>query len=637
MFGFKLFFNSFLLSESLSVKDYFKNNKKAEKIFEWLFNQQEIRDFIKKIDEISLIKPLTIGKSGVLVLKKGSSNFIGGNHTDDSVGNLYQHRIPVKIDEVDKTDLILSRTDGKDFDEISYLAPYFPDFSKNKSKNRILVPASRVILVNNERYLAFLKWIAYAISEGSTQKNMKISRYFRHFWRKSEENLLNSLKNDSLLSKLRTTDLKTDHFFKNNDEIDAPVLYSDVSRSFRGKKGGEGEEIISFPNGYRWINLKRSYCSQESDAAGHCGNRGGKENDEILSLRDKNNHVYLTFVLNEGKLGEMKAVGNKKPDKSLHPYIIKLLEQPFIKEVIGGNWLPRNDFKISDLSYEDFFRLKAKRPDLFSSSGDFGSTKLDEMLLKNRDRLVSYVKHLKSKHPVLKDMGVFYYDDKNHYFVVSDDKNHGTHSIRNYEYQKNWLGYAAKTLREWTESKNIPFYEIKNLPKGELKELVNYLSEIKNESFRQSILDLVSLSSSEKTNRELILEIISSEDNSLINEFFEISIGEDKNLAYIFNKTSYNSLIESGLGEINEKLKQCRNDYGFFFQIEVDRSGYLHSKKCINTSDVYDIMKTKDFVKEENEYSTIECLSYIDRPGIRADYFIEELKRNLKYLHYKIY
>jgi len=532
------------------------------------------------------------------------------------------------------------------------LAPQFPDFREKRSKNRILVPAGRVILVNNDKYLTFMRWIAYAISEGSSQKNMKIPRYFRYFWRKSEENLLNSLKNDGLLSKLRTMDLKPENFFTNNDGIDAPINYSDAPKSLRGKKGGNGEEIISFPNGYKWLNLKRGYCSEESDAAGHCGNQGGKPDDEILSLRDKDNHVYLTFILNNGKLGEMKAVGNKKPDKSLHPYIMALIEKPFIKELVGGQWLPENDFKLSDLGYENLIKLNRKKPELFSGvdSMGIGTTKLDELLLKNRDRLVGYIKHLKSKYPVLRDMGVFHYDDKHHYFVVSDNENHGTHSIRDYEYKKNWLGYVTRLIKEWKEKngKEAPFYEIKHLPKGEIQDIINYLSEIINDSFREYLLGGIfwndwedyPKSRDKLTNKELIQKIIYESEGKewKIIKLFNYAKKNDENLAHIIDKTLYGSLIKTCEEKLNKKLRECKNDYGFFFQIRVDRSGYLQSEKCINASDVYEIIKTKDFKKNNNEDSLINCLHDLrEELGIRGDFFIEELKKNLKYLHYRMH
>jgi hypothetical protein len=649
MFGFKSFLENHLslFSEYFKVKDYLEINQRAEKVFNWLFNQPEIRNFIKKIDEISIVKPLTPGKTGYLVLNRSQPSISGDFYGDDATGNTFQHRIPVKIDEVKGTDLTLSRTDDKDFEEISYLMPYFPDFGEKRSKNRILVPSGRVILVNNDKYLTFTRWIAYAVSEGSLQKNMKIPRYFRYFWRKSEENLLNSLKNDGLLSKLRTMDLKPENFFTNSDEIDAPITYSDAPKSLRGKKGGVGEEIISFPNGYKWLNLKRSYCSEESDAAGHCGNTGGKPDDEILSLRDKDNRVYLTFILNNGKLGEMKAVGNKKPDKSLHAYIIALLEKPFVKELVGGHWLPENDFKISDLGYEDSIRLKRKRPELFSSNYP-GGTKLDDLLLKNRDRLIGYVRHLKSKHPILKDVGVFHYDDKNHYFVVSDDDNHGTHSIINYEYQKNWLGYVTRLIKEWREDshKEAPFYEIKHLPKGELQDIINYLAEIKG-AFREELVGIVksfwedySKNINDLTNKELIQKIIyDSPEEWRITRLFNYAKRNDENLAHIIDKTLYASSIKTCEEKLNKKLRECPNDYGFFFQIKVDKAGYLQSEKCINASDVYEIMKTKDFKKSNNKDSLIDCLHHLHRDelGVRGDFFIEELKKNLKYLHYRVY
>ena len=138
------------------------------------------------------------------------------------------------------------------------------------------------------------------------------------------------------------------------------------------EEGDEPTVIMSFPDGYKWFDLERSYCSQEAQAMGHCGNAGG--NGTILSLRrlarSYNGGTYwypvLTFILHaDGYLGEMKGRNNDKPIEKYHPYIIALLKNyPEIEGIRGGGYLPSHNFAMSDLDSEDAAELKKLKPGL---------------------------------------------------------------------------------------------------------------------------------------------------------------------------------------------------------------------------------------------------------------------------------
>lgn len=121
--------------------------------------------------------------------------------------------------------------------------------------------------------------------------------------------------------------------------------------------------LLDFKNGWAWIKLDRTSCSVEAKAMGHCGNEGGNDSDRILSLRekianpDKSSPVkhlwrpHATFILSEdGYLGEMKGRFNNKPSADLHPYIIALLEQPYIRGITGGGYDPTKNFSLGDLT-----------------------------------------------------------------------------------------------------------------------------------------------------------------------------------------------------------------------------------------------------------------------------------------------
>lgn len=128
----------------------------------------------------------------------------------------------------------------------------------------------------------------------------------------------------------------------------------------------EGDRVIKdWGNGMQWIFTNRAYCPDEGRSGKHCGNVVGRRQTDqrILSLRNRG-HVELTFILHpDGSLGEMKARGNTKPKPNLHPYILWLLEQPFIKDIHGGGYAPGRNFHLKDFGPEFIDRLQAARPD----------------------------------------------------------------------------------------------------------------------------------------------------------------------------------------------------------------------------------------------------------------------------------
>lgn len=56
-------------------------------------------------------------------------------------------------------------------------------------------------------------------------------------------------------------------------------------------------------------------------------------------------------------------------------------------------------------------------------------------------------------------------------------------------------------------------------------------------------------------------------------------------------------------------------------------------EKCIDANDIYQIMKTKNFDKN---HDAGYCLDEYDEISVDEARFVEELRKNLKYLHYRI-
>lgn len=161
------------------------------------------------------------------------------------------------------------------------------------------------------------------------------------------------------------------------------------------------EKLIDCGGGWWWVNLHRAACEVEGKAMGHCGNSPRRDYDDtILSLRKfkekKDGTSYwephLTFTMDEGgELLEMKGRGNKKPAPQYHPMIAKLLLYKtngdwLINALVGGSWLPENDFSMDDFSPDLKKKVLSQRPDLgdlfeyVDYGGDPNSTQLTEKL-----------------------------------------------------------------------------------------------------------------------------------------------------------------------------------------------------------------------------------------------------------------
>jgi hypothetical protein len=155
---------------------------------------------------------------------------------------------------------------------------------------------------------------------------------------------------------------------KINDDIDLWHEKLEAEAGSMPEKGNSfinlGEKIGSEWEGWEWAELGKGQCSKEAKAMGHCGNTGARIGDNIISLRDPKGRAHLTFILNNGMLGEMKGRSNTKPKKAYHPAIVELLRHDEIESVVGGGYKPENNFSLDDLDDEIKEKLLEEKPDI---------------------------------------------------------------------------------------------------------------------------------------------------------------------------------------------------------------------------------------------------------------------------------
>lgn len=604
MFQFKLWL------ESLKTKDFIEKTPIAVKVSNWLFSQPQIRSFLSDVDESSIIKPLSVGKTGVLVLSKAEKYqpLTGIKHYDSYTGNSFQHRIPVKIKEINDGQIQLERTDGKDFSEIAYKVPYFP---VPRSRAVVELPLSRIILVDPEKYQTYLNWITYAVTKGAQDNKSKIPSYFNKFWTVSENGLRKSLSNPGIISQLRTTDLKPDHF------ASVSVLPI-VNKDHRGGVGGAGRTFITFENGFKWVSLDRKECRKEADAGGHCGNTADSDpNDNVLSLRDKDNRVYLTFIINNGVMGEMKANGNKKPHSDLHPYIIKLLEDPMVKQIGSARYMPENNFNITDLDYENLIRLGKSRPDLANVD------KFDISLIKNRNNINKFLKRLEKKYPHMNELNIRDYDfNKRAFRLNQSEVISGYHGNGPEWHSTVWQIINTDALNMFHALYLINEH-FEDLPPEALIEFSKYF------------LDNIKTIKTIDVNDEII-EKLKSPKKLMTHELFNTLLHEfrakDKNVKHVLDLTYVDAYRKTIVEKINEELKHNKNESGIFYQIDAGKFKDVIATKYISKNDMRSFLKYADKITTEIEHINLNWIEAYPR----YDIFMNMFSKNIKYLHYKI-
>lgn len=143
-----------------------------------------------------------------------------------------------------------------------------------------------------------------------------------------------------------------------------------------GDKGAalpeQGKKIVDLGSGWAWWDLQTTSDKEEGNAMGHCGNTASPhEGDTVLSLRQEKKigtatfyQPNLTFILNDGVLGEMKGRANERPSEKYHKYIVKLLKAPMVKHVWGGGYEPYRNFSFDDLSEAEQAEILELKPDI---------------------------------------------------------------------------------------------------------------------------------------------------------------------------------------------------------------------------------------------------------------------------------
>jgi hypothetical protein len=330
---FKKWIESFgLITEAQTVSKYL-NEKEAWDTAEEIEQIPQVRKFLIKAGE-RRPPPFKKGKTGL---------WISGQNT-----------FPVRIVDAQKTNVVLEKQNGNDWSDILHRWPVFRD---PETRQELILPKDKANIVNQKHYEMFKNWLTYIFVKSGEENPQS---FFRGFFLEYGPKLDDWIEKEGMYQKFYFADTEIDDIGEITSTGDLAAAKANRSTH----QGPKGKTFIEFPNGYKWLDLETCNSPEEGSAAGHCGSSAGN----LYSLRDKDNKIHVTAAVENGKIVQMKAPGNKKPHSYTHPYILEFLKNSKIKGFKPGEYMPETDFQITDLSHKDAVALSKTNSKIISFS-----------------------------------------------------------------------------------------------------------------------------------------------------------------------------------------------------------------------------------------------------------------------------
>lgn len=201
---------------------------------------------------------------------------------------------------------------------------------------------------------------------GKDIENKKIFNFTKSLW-----DLL-SPKYQSIVDWAQSFDISPEDR-KNLTKMTLDEAYNKADEWHKSLKAGgviedeHGTVLMTFPDGFYWIDLETRTDRDEANAMGHCGNTN--KGDTLYSLRDRNKQPHVTAAIDtdKGIIYQMKGKENYKPIEKYHKYIVALLtndDLPTTLKGFGSEYDKKEDFIPEDLDKELYDKLIEKRPNI---------------------------------------------------------------------------------------------------------------------------------------------------------------------------------------------------------------------------------------------------------------------------------
>lgn len=134
----------------------------------------------------------------------------------------------------------------------------------------------------------------------------------------------------------------------------------------------EGNVYMSLEDGWSWWQLPKPYSQIEAQMMGHSGNLTSyDESDVYYSLRNNKNEPFISLIVNNNQIVDVKGRFNEKPQEEYLDMIVDLLSDESVassikhrqaRDVDGSIYKPDDNLFWDDFSPEQQARIKDNNP-----------------------------------------------------------------------------------------------------------------------------------------------------------------------------------------------------------------------------------------------------------------------------------
>jgi len=509
-------------------------------------------------------------------------------------------------------------------------------------------------------------FINYLTNNEINVKNQNgIIKEFENYINKYFKNNLNKIISisDWLKSPLRTENINLKSYdfekaYQTSDKWHKELKATGIIENETGKI------LLSFPDGYYWIDLETNTCETEAEAMGHCGLT--TYGDTLYSLRhNKSPHITVALSKNNGIIYQMKGKENTKPIEKYYPYIVELLAYPNcskdvkiinsfnpITDFDTSEYEPEDDFHITDLNFNKIKYLYKKNKTLIENNS---SIKLNYKLynegLINGENFTKKYKDLEfidnKIHFIFEDWSVF--DES----IFTNNNGKQILKILSGDMPELYDTFEYNYSDYYIPNKNVAHEIIKYCEKNELKlkyTLNNIKSEINLDSKTMKFVkNDISINISKYEEyiylEDLLKEKFLYEINNLV-----IDTSELDNLRDIFSHAyttaqeyadydaAFNSIVDTILDKIGNLIQKDKGYWDDGIHVELNFDYIIEIEDNLDLDDLYiredyiiDIINS--VYNSENEDLLIDVSEpYYGWQGtIKDDDFFEILIDNLNY------
>jgi len=227
-----------------------------------------------------------------------------------------------------------------------------------------------------------------------------------------------------------------------------------------------GKVILTFKDGFYWIDLETTSCVDSAKSMGHCGNTN--EGTTLLELRDvkKKSHITIAYNENDDKFTQIKGKGNTRPIDKYHKYIVDIIIELDVKD-FQSEYSNSSDFHVEDLSDELYDYLEENAPEYIKN----------DQVMSDSEVLIKYKNYLENnwEEYLMYGNGDFWDFISDNYLeeFIKSESIYLEENLRDYYTTSDIIGWINEEIYMNNESKDIIIKK--------LIEYVNNVYDVENE------------------------------------------------------------------------------------------------------------------------------------------------------------